>query len=59
MLKIKDNLFMKNKIKCIKSRYSMLFDCKYLDVIFTDGSVETIYNTTIYDVIDLDRESDK
>lgn len=59
MLKIKNNLFIKSKIKCITLRYSILFDCQYLNVIFTDGGVETIYNATIDDVIDLDREGDK
>ena len=59
MLKIKDNLFIKSKIKCITQRYSILFGCQYLNVIFIDGSVEAICNATIDDVIDLDRKGDK
>lgn len=59
MLRIKDNLFTKSKIKCITSCYSILFNCSYLMVIFTDGSEQAVKDATIDDVIDLDREGDK
>ena len=58
MLKIKDNLFIKSKIKCITSCYSILFNCQYLKVIFTDGSEQNVKDATIYDVIDLDKAGD-
>lgn len=59
MLKIKDNLFMKSKVKCITSDYSRVYNCNYLIITFIDGSEEPIYYTTIDDVIDLDRKGDK
>lgn len=58
MLKIKDNLFIKSKIKCITSCYSIFFNCTYLKVIFTDGSEQNVKDATIYDVIDLDKAGD-
>lgn len=58
MLRIKDNLFIKSKIKCITSCCSILFNCTYLKVIFTDGSEQNVKDATIYDVIDLDKTGD-
>lgn len=58
MLRIKDNLFIKSKIKCITSCYSIFFNCTYLKVIFTDGSEQNVKDATIYDVIDLDKAGD-
>ena len=59
MLRIKDNLFIKSKIKCITRCYNILLNCSYLKVIFTDGSAQNVKDATIDDVIDLDREGDK
>lgn len=59
MLKIKDNLFMKSKVKCITYGYSELFNRQYLNVKFINDSVEVIWDAIIDDVIDLDRKGDK
>ena len=53
MLKINDNLFNKNQIRCIQQRYFQEKSCDGLYIEYIDGSSCILYKTTIKDIIDL------
>ena len=59
MLKIKDNLFNKNQIRCIQQRYfqEKSYDGLYIEYI--DGSSDIVYGATIEDIIDLEKVSEE
>lgn len=59
MLKIKDNLFNKNQIRCIQQRYFQEKSCDGLYIEYIDGSFCILYKTTIKDIIDLEKVSEE
>ena len=60
MLKIKNNLFNKKQIRCIKQNYYQHKQSDGLYIEFIDGSSDIVYGATIKDIIDLEKvESDE
>lgn len=55
MLKIKNNLFNKKQIRCIKQNYYQHSQSDGLYIEYIDGSSDIVYRATIEDIIDLEK----